>query len=66
MTKRLIIARSEFMPVTVVRLDEKVKAVITGPFKGRYGIDWRDGKPMEWSHLDLEGAVMAVRLELRK
>ena len=66
MTEKLITARSEFMPLTVVRVDEKVKAVITGPFKGRYGIDWRDGRPMERSHLDLESAVLAVRLELGK
>jgi len=66
MTKRLIIVRSEFMPLTVARVDGQVRAVITGPIKGRYGIDWRDGRPMERSHLDLESAVRAVREELGK
>ena len=66
MTKKLITARSEFMPLTVARVDGQVRAVITGPFKGRYGIDWRDGKPAKRSHLDLESAVRAVREELSK
>jgi len=66
MTKKMIIARSEFMPLTVARVDGKVRAVVTGPIKGRYGIDWRDDEPTEWSYLDLESAVLAVRQELSK